>query len=79
MLEAGMNKLMDQQSDVLKQDFVSLVTHLLDTGKQLIISCPLPLPRYSDVTTGCLRQLLLWLKGYCLEKNTLLLNVPWLF
>ncbi|KAL7378551.1 hypothetical protein ABVT39_015497 [Epinephelus coioides] len=46
VLEAGINDLRNQQSEVLKQDFISLVDCLLDTGKRLIISGPLPPPRY---------------------------------
>ncbi|KAL7370818.1 hypothetical protein ABVT39_012048 [Epinephelus coioides] len=69
VLETGINDLRNQQSEVLKQDFISLVDRLLDTGKQLIISGPLPPPRYGDVTTSRLCQLHLWLKGYCLSKS----------
>ncbi|KAL7375246.1 hypothetical protein ABVT39_014275 [Epinephelus coioides] len=84
--QAGINDLRNQQSEVLKQDFVSLVDRLLDMGKWLIISSPLPPPRYGDVTTSRLRQLHLWLKGYCLAKSipfvdnfTAFLNRPHLF
>lgn len=69
VLEAGINDLKFQQSEVLKQDFISLVDRLLDTGKRLIISGPLPPPRYGDVITSRLRQLHLWLKGYCLGNS----------
>ena len=86
VLEAGINDLKNQQSEVLKQDYISLVDRLLDTGKRLIIAGPLPPPRYGDVTTSRLRQLHLWLKGYCLKKSipfvdnfTAFLNRPSLF
>ncbi|XP_030257363.1 extracellular calcium-sensing receptor-like [Sparus aurata] len=69
VLEASINDLKKHQSEVLKQDFVSLVDRLLDMGKQVIIAGPLPPPRYCDVTTSRLRQLHLWLKGYCLTKT----------
>ncbi|TWW54216.1 hypothetical protein D4764_0264650 [Takifugu flavidus] len=69
VLEAGINDLKFQQSEVLKQDFISLVDRLLDTGKRLIISGPLPPPRYGDVVTSRLHQLHLWLKGYCLGNS----------
>ncbi|KAL7389653.1 hypothetical protein ABVT39_007802 [Epinephelus coioides] len=69
VLEAGINNLRNQQSEVLKQDFISLVDRLLDTGKRLIISGPLPPPHYGDVTISHLRQLHLWLKGHCLSKS----------
>ncbi|KAL7402648.1 hypothetical protein ABVT39_017917 [Epinephelus coioides] len=69
VLEGGINDLRNQQSEVLKQDFISLVDRLLDTGKRLIISGPLPPPRYGNVTTSRLCQLHLWLKGYCLSKS----------
>ncbi|TWW54729.1 hypothetical protein D4764_0249180 [Takifugu flavidus] len=52
VLEAGINDLKFQQSEVLKQDSISLVDRLLDTGKRLIISGPLPPPRYGDVITS---------------------------
>ncbi|TWW76593.1 hypothetical protein D4764_13G0012550 [Takifugu flavidus] len=52
VLEAGINDLKFQQSEVLKQDFISLVDCLLDTGKRLIISGPLPPPRYGDIITS---------------------------
>ena len=58
-----------QQLEVLKQDFVSLVDHLLVTRKQLIIAGQLTPPRYGDVTTSRLHQLHPWLKGYCLTKS----------
>uniref|UniRef100_A0A674PIU4 SGNH hydrolase-type esterase domain-containing protein n=1 Tax=Takifugu rubripes TaxID=31033 RepID=A0A674PIU4_TAKRU len=69
VLEAGINDLKFQQSEVPKQDFISLVDRLLDMGKRLIISGPLPPPRYGDVITSRLRQLHLWLKGYCLGNS----------
>ena len=68
VLEAGINDLKNQQLKVLKQDFVSLVDRLLDTGKGLIAGL-LPLSRYGDVTTSRLHQPHLWLKGYCLTKS----------
>ncbi|XP_076601118.1 uncharacterized protein LOC143329205 [Chaetodon auriga] len=69
VLEAGINDLRDQQSEILKRDFRSMVDRMLVTGKRLVISGPLPPPHYGDVTTSRLRQLHLWLKGYCLGKN----------
>ncbi|KAL7389827.1 hypothetical protein ABVT39_010506 [Epinephelus coioides] len=57
VLEVSINDLRNQQSEVLKQDFISLV-------ERLIISGLLPPPRYGDITTSRLRQLHLWLKGY---------------
>ncbi|KAL7385225.1 hypothetical protein ABVT39_017926 [Epinephelus coioides] len=69
VLEAGINDLRNQQSEVLKQDFISLVDRLLDTGKRLIMSGPLPAPCYGDVTTSRLCRLHLWLKGHCLSKS----------
>ena len=69
VLEASINNLKRHQLEVLKQDFISLVDCLLDTGKQVIIAGPLHPPRYCDVTTSCFRELHLWLKGYCLTKS----------
>ncbi|XP_061563256.1 uncharacterized protein LOC133418538 [Cololabis saira] len=69
VLEAGINDLRNRQSEVLKQEFRAMVDRLLDTGKRLVISGPLPPPRYGDVTTSRLRQLHRWLKGYCLDQG----------
>ncbi|CAJ1057640.1 hypothetical protein D4764_0229340 [Xyrichtys novacula] len=69
VLDAGIGDIKDQQSETLKRDFISMVDHMLDTGKRLIISGPLPPPRYGDVTTSRLRQLHLWLKGFCLGRS----------
>ena len=71
VLEASINDLKNQQSEILKRDYVSVVDRLLDTGKRLIIADPLPLPRCGDITTSRLRLLHLWLKRYCLTKSIL--------
>ena len=57
------------QSEVLKQDFISFVDRLLDMGKRLIISGPLPPPHYGDVTTSRLRQLAPVAEGILSEQK----------
>lgn len=52
VLEAGINNLRFQQSEVLKQDFTTMIDRLLTTGKQLIIPGLLPPPRYGDIITS---------------------------
>ena len=86
VLQAGTNDIKFQQSEILKKHFVDSIDCLLDTGKQLIISGPLPAPRFSDVPFSRLYQLHMWLKGYCLTKSipfvdnfTTFLNRPHLF
>ncbi|CAJ1055543.1 hypothetical protein D4764_0229340 [Xyrichtys novacula] len=69
VLQAGTNNLKKQQSEVLKQDFSSLVDRLLHTGKHVVISGLLPSPRHRDVSSSRIRQLHLWLKGYCLGRS----------
>ena len=77
VLEAGINGLKNQQSEALK---------LLDMGKQLIIAGMLSPLWYGDITTSCLHQLHLWLKGNCLTESipfvdyfAVFLNRPSLF
>ena len=69
VLEAGVNDIKIQQSEALKEDFTRLVDTLLDTGKQLILSGPLPSPCFGDVKYSRLRQLHTWLKGFCMSKS----------
>lgn len=83
VLEAGINDLRFQQSEILKQEFATMIDRLLATEKRLIISGP---PRYGDIITSRLRQLHLRLKGYCLMKSIpfvdnifVFLNGPHLF
>lgn len=52
VLEAGINNLRFQQSEILKQDFATMIDRLLATGKQLIIPGPLPPPCYGDIITS---------------------------
>ncbi len=49
VVEAGVNDIKNQRSEELKQDFIRLVESLLDTGKQVIVSGPLPSPCFSDI------------------------------
>lgn len=83
VLEAGINNLRFQQSEILKQDFATMIDRLLATEKRLMISGP---PRQGDIITSRLRQLHLRLKGYCLMKSIpfvdnifVFLNRPHLF
>lgn len=69
ILKAGINALRFQQSEILKQDFATMIDCLLDTEKQQIITGPLPPPRFSDIITSRICQLYLWLKGCCLTKS----------
>ena len=69
VLEAGLNDLKHQWSELLKTDFIRLTDSLLDTGKNIIISGPLPPPRFGDVKFSRIRQLHIWLKGYCMVKS----------
>lgn len=48
---AHRSRMTSNQSELLKRDFITLIDHLLDMGKRLIISGPLPPPHYGDVTT----------------------------
>lgn len=86
VIQAGTNDIKDRQSEVLKKDFATSIDCLLDTGKRLVISGPIPAPRFGDVPFSRLYQLHLWLKGYCLTKGvpfvdnfTTFLNRPQLF
>ncbi|KAK0138885.1 hypothetical protein N1851_024558 [Merluccius polli] len=65
IVQAGTNDLKLQQSESLKKDFVQLVNNLLDTGKQVVISGPIPSPRFGDIVFSRIRQLHIWLKRYC--------------
>ncbi len=69
VVEAGTNDLRLQQSEKLKDDFLSLIDNLRQTNKQIIILGPLPSPHFGDVKFSRLWQLHTWLKGYCSSKN----------
>lgn len=65
IVHIGSNDIKLQQSEKLRDDFKSLINTLLDTGKQCAISGPFPSPRYTDIVFSRVRQLHIWLKGYC--------------
>ena len=62
IVQAGTNALKEQQSESLKKNFVQLVDNLLVTGKQLVISGPIPSPCFGDIVFSRIRQLHIWLK-----------------
>lgn len=69
VIEAGVNDIKKQRSEELKVDFARLVDSLLDTGKQVIVSGPLPSPCFGDIKFSRLRQLHIWQKSYCMRKS----------
>ncbi len=69
VIEAGVNDIKNQRSEELKEDYTRLVDSLLDTGKQLVISGPLPSLYSGDVKFSRLRQSHIWLKRYCRDKG----------
>ena len=72
IIHVGANDIKLQQSERLKKDFMTLIDTTLDTGKACIISGPFPSPQYGHVKYSRIRQLHLWLKGYCRQ-----LGVPY--
>ena len=69
IVQAGSNDLKLQQSESLKKDFVQVVDNLLDTGKQVVISGPIPSPHFGDIVFSRIRQLHIWLKRYCRNQD----------
>lgn len=65
VVHVGSNDTSLQQSERLKDDFKTLIDTLLTSGKQCTISGPLPSPRYGNMKFSRIRQLHIWLKGYC--------------
>uniref|UniRef100_A0A665WRD4 SGNH hydrolase-type esterase domain-containing protein n=1 Tax=Echeneis naucrates TaxID=173247 RepID=A0A665WRD4_ECHNA len=61
-IELGANDIKKQRSEDLKEDFRKLIDRLLDTGKQLVISGPLPSMYSGKVRFSRLLQLHTWLK-----------------
>lgn len=65
VIHVGSNDIRLQQSEKLKEDCITLVDTLLDSGKQCIISGPLPAPCFSDVKFSRICQCYVLLNGYC--------------
>ena len=61
----GSNDIKLQQSEKLKDDFKTLIDTVLESGRQCVISGPLPSPRFGDVKFSRMRQLHIWLKKLC--------------
>ncbi|XP_051931601.1 DNA dC-_dU-editing enzyme APOBEC-3G-like isoform X1 [Hippocampus zosterae] len=54
-----------QQSEKLKNDYISLVRTIQDTKKRVIVSGPFVPPWFGEAKFSRVRQLHIWLKGYC--------------
>ena len=65
IVHVGSNDIRLQQSQKLVDDFETLIHTVLDTGKRCVVSGPIPSPCFGDVNFSRLRQLHIWLKGYC--------------
>lgn len=65
VVHVGANDIKNQESEQLKTDFRSLINTLLDTGRTCIVSGPFSSPRYWDMKFSRIRNLHVWLKGYC--------------
>ena len=86
ILHVGSNDIKAQQSEKLKKDFMSLIDTLLDSRAQCVISGPMPSPCWGDIKFSRLRNLHIWLKGYCrslglpfIDNFTTFLDRPALF
>lgn len=66
VIHAGINDLKLEQSEKLKDDFITLINTIHSSNKQCIISGPLPPPRFGNVKYSRLRLLHVWLKTYCM-------------
>lgn len=69
VVHVGSNDTSSEQSEQLKDDFKTLVDTLLTSGKQFVLSGPLPSPHDTDMKFSRIRQLHIWLKGYCSSKG----------
>lgn len=65
VVHCGSNDIGREQSEQLEVDFKNLINVLLETGKQTVISGPLPSPSFGDIAFSRIRQLHTFLKGYC--------------
>ena len=69
VVHVGSNDIRLQQSQKLVDDFETLIHTVLDTGKRCVVFGPIPSPCFGDVNFSRLRQLHIWLKGYCCASN----------
>lgn len=69
VLQVGTNDLKRQESETLKEDFILLIDTVRSTERLCVVSGPIPAPRFGDVKFSRIRQLHVWLKGYCAAKN----------
>ena len=69
IIHVGTNDIKLQQSERLKEDFKALISTAQETGRSCIISGPFSSPRYGDGKFSRIRQLHIWLKGYCCQHN----------
>ena len=69
VVHTGTNDLKLQQSETLKQDFITLIHSIKQLKKQCIISGPLPSPWFGDIKFSRLQQLHIWLKRHCNSNN----------
>ena len=54
------------KSEKVKDDFKTLIDTVLESGRQCVISGPLPSPQFGHVKFSHMHQLHVWLKGqYC--------------
>ncbi|XP_077388979.1 DNA dC-_dU-editing enzyme APOBEC-3G-like [Festucalex cinctus] len=58
-----------QQSEMLKKDYISLISTIQASKKQAVVSGPFVPPCVGEVTFSRVRQLHIWLKGYCRRRD----------
>ena len=69
VLHAGTNDLKLEQSEKLKQDFISLISSILANNKQCIVSGPFCPPRFGNMKYSRLRSLHIFLKKHCMDNK----------
>ena len=69
VLHAGTNDLKLEQSEKLKLDFISLISSILASNKQCIVSGPFSPPRFGNMKYSRLRSLHIFLKKYCMDNK----------
>src|SRR4029434_11357784 len=65
IVHVGTNEIRARQSEVLKADFTALLTTLMETGRRIIISGPLPTYRRGAERWSRLFNLHTWLRATC--------------
>ena len=69
VLHAGTNDLKLEQSEKLKLDFISLISSILTSNKQCIVSGPFSPPRFGSMKYSRLRSLHIFLKKHCMDNK----------